>query len=52
MQIWSCAFIVTIPGEEELKFCLCLCLFLARDMLYAEGANAENAVLGAEGVWS
>lgn len=41
--------IVTVPREEECKFWLHLCLFLVRDVLYAECARAENAVLGAEG---
>lgn len=52
MQIWSCALIATIPGEEERKFWLCLCLFLVREMLYVEGASMEKAAPGAEGVRS
>lgn len=53
MQIWSCALIVTFPGEEESKLWLCLYLFLARAMLCAEDASGEeSAALGVERVWS
>lgn len=43
MQIWSCALIATISGEEKRKFWLCLCFFLVRDVLYVEGASMEKA---------
>lgn len=46
MQIWSCASIVTVPGEEKHKSWLCL--LLVRDVLYAGGVSTENTVLGAE----